>query len=205
MLKGMARGRKTLKITLDNNCLISLDNDDEDSSIIRQIVGLQTSKKAQVFVPAIAASENKQGNKQYANFREFEEFLRKIGCDDCHALDPLAYADVTYLNHCVLDPSELEEPIHRILFPRIPFKYADYRRFCGIVPNENVLDRKWRNAKCDVLAMWCHIHYGNDAFITNDRNFHKVTKKPRLIGLGAKEILRPREVLNKFLYNHSTY
>ena len=54
--------------------------------------------------------------------------------------------------------------------------------------------RAWLNRKCDVLSMWCHIHYGNDVFVTSDGNFHKATKLPRLIALGAKRIARPEEM-----------
>ncbi len=190
-----------MKITLDNNCLISLDNNDKDSPAIRQIIGLHKNGTAQVFIPAIAASENQQGGKLHATFQEFEQFLKKIGCYDCYLLNPLLYLDMAYWDHAVFGPSELEEPIHKILFPKIPFKYAEYCRLCGINPNSGAIDKKWRNVKCDVLAMWCHIHYGNDVFITNDSNFHKATKKPRLIALGAKEILKPREAVHKFLHS----
>jgi len=190
-----------MKITLDNNCLISLDTKDKDSPAIRQIIGLHKNGVAQVFIPAIAASENQDGGKLHTTFREFEQFLKKIGCYDCPLLNPLGYYDMTYLGHCVFGPSDLEEPIHKILFPKIPFEYADYCRLCGIDPNSGAIDKKWRRVKCDVLAMWCHIHYGNDVFITNDNNFHKVTKKPKLIELGAKGILKPAEAVYNLLHS----
>ena len=83
---------------------------------------------------------------------------------------------MAYWDHCVYGPSDFEEPLHKILFPMIPFKYADYCQHYGIDPKSGVIHKKWRRAKCDVLTMWCHIHYSNDVFITNDRNFHKATK-----------------------------
>jgi hypothetical protein len=190
-----------MKITLDNNCLISLDTQDKDSPAIRQILHLHKKGIAQVFIPEIAASENLQGGKRHENFREFEQFLVKIGCYDCGRLAPLCHVDVTYIDHCVVSTSELdelEESVHRILFPKMPFRYADYCRLKGIAPNSGIIDKKWRRARCDVSAMWCHIHYVNDVFVTNDSNFHKATKKPRLLALGAKEILRPIEVVLKF-------
>lgn len=188
-----------MKVTLDNNCLISLDNEDKDSTVIQKIIDLQSKGVAQVFIPAISASENQQGGKAHANFQEFEHFLKRIGCYDCYLLNPIGYFDLTFWDHCVYGPSELEKPIHNILFPRIPFEYGNYCRLLGIDPSSGTVDKKWRNAKCDVLAIWCHIHYGNDIFITNDGNFHKATKKSRLIALGAKEILRPREAVQRFL------
>ena len=52
-------------------------------------------------------------------------------------------------------------------------------------------------AKCDVLAMWCHITFGGDIFITSDRNFFRKTKKPHLIALGARDILTPQGAVAK--------
>jgi hypothetical protein len=46
----------------------------------------------------------------------------------------------------------------------------------------------------DVLSMWCHIYCNGDIFVTGDNHFHK-SKKPQLIKLGAKQILKPNEVL----------
>jgi hypothetical protein len=91
----------------------------------------------------------------------------------------------------------LEQQIHQVLFPKIPFKYESYcKEYAGHVQGM-AIDRRWRRAKCDVQAMWCHIHYQNDIFVTEDRNFLKRTKKPQLIALGAKEILLPSLCLAK--------
>jgi hypothetical protein len=46
----------------------------------------------------------------------------------------------------------------------------------------------WRNQKCDVLALWSHIHNARDVFVTNDREFHKTPRKRALIALGAGRI-----------------
>ncbi len=58
-----------------------------------------------------------------------------------------------------------------------------------------MIEREWRRDKCDVLSLWCHIWYQGDVFVTADKNFHKATKKPALIKLGAKSILRPCETV----------
>jgi hypothetical protein len=52
----------------------------------------------------------------------------------------------------------------------------------------------WLNRICDVQSMWCHLHYQNDIFVTSDGNFHKATKQPRLLALGAGRIVRPEEL-----------
>jgi len=189
-----------MKITLDTNCLISLDTNDINSPVIRQIINLHKNGVAEVFIPAIIASENKMGGGVNPSFKEFEQFLNKIECQNCYLLKPIGYWGVTYWDYWIYGPSELEKPIHEILFPKIPFDYTDYCTLHGLNPESSLIDKNWRNAKCDVLSMWCHIHYGNEVFVTNDNNFHKATKKSRLIELGAREIIRPEEAIEKVLH-----
>ena len=57
----------------------------------------------------------------------------------------------------------------------------------------HTLGETWRNAKCDVLALWSHINDKDDIFVTRDGNIHKQTKKPQLHALGAGDILRPKD------------
>ena len=54
--------------------------------------------------------------------------------------------------------------------------------------------RKWLNKMCDVQSMWCHIHNGNDLFVTTDRNFRKKSKLPKLVKLGAGCIVHPNDL-----------
>ena len=85
-----------------------------------------------------------------------------------------------------------------MLFPRIEFKWHDHATKHGIDPGAPVDTSKkewlrWRNAKCDTLAMWCHIHYGNAVFVTRDKDFLKASKKVALTALGARQVLTPAE------------
>lgn len=61
-------------------------------------------------------------------------------------------------------------------------------------PEDSIEFVAWLNRICDVQTMWCHLQYENDVFVTSDRNFHKATKTPRLIAMGAGRISTP-EVL----------
>jgi len=58
-----------------------------------------------------------------------------------------------------------------------------------------MIEPKWRNAKCDVLALWRHIHFNGDIFITSDKNFHQQRKKAQLVALGAWNILTPQTAI----------
>jgi len=188
-----------MRITLDNNCLISLKNKDGEYVESQALVDLHPDQIT-VYIPAIAASENQQGTILHTNFAQFQEFLVEIGCEKYELLNPMIYLDISYFDHAIFADEQMESierKIHEILFPNTPFLYAEYCKCFGLDPNNGVIDRKWRRAKCDVQAMWCHIHYNNDIFVTQDNNFHKTTKKGKLVALGAREILRPRECLSK--------
>ena len=49
----------------------------------------------------------------------------------------------------------------------------------------------WRNAKCDVQAIWSHVNARRDVFVTGDKNFHRSQNKKRLLELGARRIEEP--------------
>lgn len=186
-----------MKITLDNTCLISLKNKDGEYAEIKTILGLHPNLIT-IFIPAISASENQKGGILHTNFAQFEDFLIEIGCEAYELLNPMTYLDISFLDHTVLadaDMKILEYKIHNILFPNIPFKYSEHCSYFNINPDNNKLDKTWRRAKCDVQALWCHIYYKNDIFVTQDNNYHKSSKKPQLIALGAGDILRPCEYL----------
>jgi hypothetical protein len=106
----------------------------------------------------------------------------------------MAYLDVCYWDHMMLPSDEdlkLEAAIHAVLFPAIEFEWAEYadKRDLQI----NSIDPKWRNAKCDVQALWCHIKGERDVFVTNDRNFHSPSKVTSLAKLGAGIIAVPAD------------
>ncbi|WP_280291628.1 hypothetical protein [Pseudomonas sp. BN417] len=84
-----------------------------------------------------------------------------------------------------------ERRIHELLFPGIEFDWAAYCSARGLDVNAPHRDAKWRNAKCDVQAFWSHAHRNRDIFVTFDKNFHAVSKKPRLIALASGAIETP--------------
>lgn len=79
------------------------------------------------------------------------------------------------------------------------FEYAEYCREKGIDPEAESVDPKWLNAKCDVQAMWSHIHASNDVFVTEDQDFLTPRRKSALIALGAGNILTPNDAVAQFL------
>lgn len=87
----------------------------------------------------------------------------------------------------------LERQIHEILFPNIEFDWVIYAK-ARELPVDTI-NKNWRNAKCDVLALWCHIKHGGGIFVTSDSNFFAETKREKLQALGAGIIAIPLDAL----------
>jgi hypothetical protein len=127
-----------LRVTLDTNCLIDLEETRPATPHVAGLVQGHHHGQIALMVPAIAASERPKEGQSTGNFSYFTSRLASIG-----------------------------------------------------------LDSRWRNKKCDVLALWSHLHHQGNVFVTSDTNFHKTSKKPQLIALGAGHILGPTEAATR--------
>ena len=87
----------------------------------------------------------------------------------------------------------LERDIHNVLFPNIKFMWVNYAKAHGLAADSS--DKIWRNAKCDVLTLWCHIKHGGGVFVTSDINFHATAKLEKLKALGVGTIAYPKDAL----------
>jgi hypothetical protein len=180
--------------TLDTNCLISIDEGRAEAQWVRMLADAHASGEAHVAIVAISASEKQHSGSYLESFSGFQDRLVTLDLSHLELLRPMFYWDVTYWDWCIwADPDmEAEErKIHEILFPNIEFIWEDNCAARGLVLNDQILLQRWRNAKCDVQALWSHIFYKRDVFVTADRNFHIHSKKQILIALGAKQIETP--------------
>ena len=82
------------------------------------------------------------------------------------------------------------QAIHRILFPELEFNYKIFCSRRALDPQATPADGRWLNALCDAEALASHIFYGGEVFVSDDKNFHKPSKKPQLLRLGAGRIER---------------
>ncbi len=193
-----------MHLTFDTNCIIDLEESRPAATPLKALISLHDQQKINVRVVAISASERKPNGTYASNFTEFQQKIATIGLGHAEILQPIGYWDIVFFDWCLWaddQMGELDRKIHDILFPQIDFNYGDFCNKRGINPNNVKLSPKWLNAKCDVLAMWCHIYHVGDIFVTSDDNFHKQTKKPALISLGAKNILKPQDALIKLSQN----
>lgn len=183
-----------MRITFDNNALVNLENGTGQIVALRELRTLHKAGKIRICIPAMASSENQKGNVTFSNYDQFIEFLKKTDLDDAEELLPVGFFDVTFWDHCLFeDDMQLDRAIHDILFPGVEYDHDNYND--ETATSSDGVSKTWRNVKCDVQSLWCHIHYVADIFVTEDRNFHKATKKPELLKLGAKRIDRPAEAL----------
>jgi hypothetical protein len=188
------------KVTFDTNCIIDIEQRGIPYLDLLTLVQLHNDQKINLRVVAISASERMPGGLYALNFAEFQRKIAAAGLENAEILPAIGYFDITFFDRCVAANDEMvnfERRLHEILFPQIEFYYGDFCKARGIDPNITPANSKWRNAKCDVLALWSHITYDGDIFVTSDNNFLKQTKKPALIALGAGDILTPQDAVIK--------
>lgn len=183
---------------LDTNCLIAIDEGRPEATAVRALADAHMAGTAQVAVVAMSASEKQQHGPYLRNFDDFRARVNCLGLGHLDILAPMCYFDIGFADWCVFTDAPMEERerrIHQILFPNDEFVWEDYCRANGLNP-ESLPIGKWRNQKCDVQAIWCHIQNKRDVFVTSDGNFHAVTKKAELIALGASLIERPSDAVS---------
>jgi hypothetical protein len=192
--------KKVMNVTLDTNCIIDLEEERDTAPDIQALIHMHDQQRINLRVVAISASERKPDGKYASNFTEFKEKIAAVGLGYVDILKPIGYYDITFWDWCLYAGAEMEElerKIHEILFPNIEFNYKEFCRKRSLASNGKEIDHHWQNAKCDVLALWSHIHYGSGNFVTTDKNFHKKTKRTALITLGAGDILKPKQAVKK--------
>lgn len=177
-----------MKVTLDHNCIIDLLSSTPTSSLIRPKM---TTGAHDFFVVEFGASEMRQRGVRPDHYDQFERLLVEAGIANLPRLCPMGIWGVTFWGHCLWASEQMDD-----LAKRIEDILFDVDQAPSGAPGD--LDspdgRKWLNRKCDVLTMWCHIYYGNQVFLTSDKNYMKRSKVPKLVALGAGRICGPSEL-----------
>jgi hypothetical protein len=175
-----------MRVTLDRNCLI--DVEEHRLPYVTPVLELMrqgNAGKLSLSVPASTASERPApGKASITNFGEFKRWVHALGFERVDFLAPILYLDFSFLDYAVLGggPGQaLEERIHDVLAPKLPYQS----------PPAVVRD-KWRNAQCDVQAVWCHAHYGTDALCTRDE---ELIRRARLLTDLNVRVCRPSDLL----------
>lgn len=191
-------GPALLNVTLDMNCIIDLEQGNSNSVFIKRLIQLNKDRKISLRVVAIGASERMPSGMYAENFAEFQQKIAAVGLGDAEILKPVSYLGMSFLDYCVFageETEKLERRIHEALFPCIDFEYREFCKRHNLNLDDEI-DHRWRNPKCDTLALWSHIWNHGDVFVTSDNDFHKESVKPRLIAIGAGRILKPEETVD---------
>lgn len=183
----MDTAEEVVKVTIDTNCIIALDENRPQALVLRQLISLSDAKRIELRVPAISASEKQKDNRYLGNFKHFKERLVRLGLESAKIIYTLNYLGVTYIGTSVLGGPTLmmlEREIHEILAPNRPIHWSG-----DIKENSESIKRwhKWRNTKCDVMAFWSHVWYGGGIFVSDDANFSR--KKDQLINLAGGAVI----------------
>lgn len=198
-----------MKVTLDNNCIIALDTNDDNAPYIQELINLHENEKITLRLATISASERQRGGRYASHFAEFQARVVQLGLAKVETLDdpslllqhPGVYG-MSYWGQAIYGDDgmvDLERRIHAILFPDIEFDYSAYCLKHGLDVNNPDIDKNWRNKRCDVLGLWSHIQYKGDIFVTADKHFLAETKRPQLVALGAGDILAPKDTVEKLM------
>lgn len=180
-----------ISVTLDTNCLIHVEQARPGAGAVREVLRRWRAGSLELRIPAIMASERQPGGRYRQSFEEFQQWLDGLGVGDAVLLEPPGYLGVTYWGHCLFHSDSfqaLERDVHSLLHPGVPFDWAEHCRTAGLDPATTEPDQRWRNAKCDVLVAWSHIHYSGRLLVTDDGNFLKASKLKGLLALGAGAI-----------------
>jgi len=182
--------------TLDTNCIIDIDENRPAARYVRALADAHVAGRSSVAVGAISASEKQKDGRLIENFEEFKQRLVDLRLDHLEVMAPMLYVDVSFWDWALWPSPEMEAieiRIHDVLFPTVEFHWKDYAQAHGLDVNATPAAWRWRNAKCDVQAIWTHVHYRRDMFVTSDDNYHR--RSDALVALGARSIVTPEEAV----------
>ena len=178
-----------MNVTIDHNCIIDAL---QGTPAGMAVLAASRSLSHTCFVVNAGASERLSDGTRPEEYARFEELLRCAGLDHLPRLDPPFIWGVTFEKRSVFPEHKadvLAREIEDALFP------DPMQMFLGCSDDlDSKAGLRILNRLCDILGMWCHIHYGNDIFCTSDRNFHKSENKEALLRLGANRICTPSEL-----------
>lgn len=182
---------------LDTNCIVDIDEDRRQARYVSELAERHTLNEIDVAIVAISASERQKGGFFFSNYDEFINRLSSLELDHLKQIYPMCYLDICFLDRslmCDNNMMDLENRIHQVLFPNIPFSFNEFTRKHGLdskIGTKAESCKKWRNALCDRQMFWAHTYHERDVFVTSDKNFKK--KLGASSEFSATKIMTPEE------------
>ncbi len=207
-------------VTLDNNCIIDLENGEEpNATAIRQLIAFQQKGIVKIAISWSTMLEKPPKGKKPPWFPEQERRMEDLGLGNAELFKH--HQTMWFRNKdgfLTYEPERLYlQTVHEILFPKIDFGFHEYlitrvytppaeweqrlaieQEFADnpqIMQTLKKIQEKWMNAKNDALGLCAHVSWGGDIFVTNDSNFFK----EKLRSLVRGKILRPEDAVHEIL------
>jgi hypothetical protein len=180
---------KLTKFTLDTNCLIAVDDSRPEKDAVLGLLGAAKDGRADVAMVASSASERQVGGGHLTNIGEFRVRLEAMGFGHIELLKPIGTFSVSFYGFAVMPSQQqrkLQSDLFAALFPSVEQTWSERAAALGVDVADFTSPEgwKWRNRLLDVQAVWAHVNYGRDIFVTSDKNFSKrLTTDPQFSDL----------------------
>ncbi|WP_295070327.1 hypothetical protein [Tabrizicola sp.] len=192
-----------MKLTLDWNCLIELEECRAQAPYVTELVAMHRKGKFEVALLAASASENSKSKQFPGNASLFHQRVSALGLQDLPMVRMPGIIGLSYWDFCyrVEDGEKFERDMDALwatIAPKVPRKPSEHLPN-GVALTDQAIQSealwKWRNTWCDVISAYSHIHEGRDIFVTNNTSdFQK--NALRLSELGMQHISTPVEALD---------
>jgi len=177
---------ESLRVTLDTNCLIDLEDRTGQAPAIWELIKLHRAADIRLFVSAIPAADHLADKAMSEDYGQFEHRLKALRIDDLPSVLPTGRNEMAFWGAAVYGNhrDDLLEKIHHIVYSTVDTLFLTARS---------------RTIPCDTDGLAAHIRSGHDIFVTSNQHFRKTARRQALVALGAKNILTPEEALSMVL------
>lgn len=198
-----------MKLTLDWNCVIEVEEQRPQARFVSELVFLHRAGDVEVALLAASASENSKSKRFPGSASLFFKRIRALGWMDIPLVPMPAIIGLSYLDCCFIvgDGEEYRrdmDALWNVIAPKVPRRISEYLLPGMSLPDAMIQSEalwRWRNAWCDVVSAYSHIHAGRDVFITNNtKHFQKNFEK--LADLGMRRISTPSEFCSRMNFNY---
>lgn len=157
----------------------------------------------EVALLAASASENSKSKRFPGNANLFKDRVSALGWNDLPLVPMPGIFGLSYWDFCYIvgDGNKFKRDMDAlwcVIAPKVPRSPSEHlptgvSLTDGAIQSEEL--SKWRNAWCDVISAYSHIHDDRDVFVTNNtRDFQGNSEA--LSRLGMKHIFTPAETLS---------
>lgn len=191
-----------MKLTLDWNCVIAVEEKHPQATCVLELVDWHRKGEFEVALLAASASENNRSKRFPGSAKSFTERVERLGWRELPLVPMPAVTSLTYIDYSyqVADGEKFKNDLQalwEVIAPRINQRPKDHLPTGTKLTDDAIQSdqlSKWRNAWCDVISAYSHIHEGRDIFVTNNiKDFQHNAK--RLLQLGMRCIATPKGAL----------